>query len=61
VIALGIGLVVLGAYMMAWSRRLSRVDPDGDESASAGSLSVFLLGCAAVAVGAVIVTDWWVG
>jgi hypothetical protein len=61
VIAVGVALVLLGAYMMAWSRRLSRVDADGDETASVASLSVFLLGCAAVAVGAVIVTDWWVG
>ena len=60
-IALGVALVLLGVYVMAWSRRLTRVDLDGDESPSVGSLSMFLLGCAAVAVGAVIVTDWWVG
>jgi hypothetical protein len=60
-IVLGIGLVLLGAYAMAWSRRLSRIDADGDDASTAGSLSLFLLGCAVVAVGAIIITDWWVG
>ena len=45
---------------MAWSRRLSRLDADGDETVSFSSLSVFLLGCAVVAVGAVLVTAWYV-
>ena len=45
---------------MAWSRRLSRLDADGDEAVSFSSLSVFLLGCAVVAVGAVLVTAWYV-
>jgi len=59
-IFLGIALVLIGAFVMAWSRRLSRLDPDGDETASVPSLSVFLLGCVVVAVGAVLVTEWWV-
>jgi hypothetical protein len=59
-IAIGIALVLVGAFVMAWSRRLSRVDADGDDVASVSSLSLFLLGCAMVAVGAVLVTAWWV-
>ena len=59
-IVVGIVLVALGGFVMAWSRRLSRVDADGDESISVASLTVFLLGCAVVAVGAVLVTEWWV-
>jgi hypothetical protein len=60
VIAVGIVLVLLGAFVMAWSRRLSRVDADGDDVASVPSVSLFLLGCVIVAVGAVLVTAWWV-
>jgi hypothetical protein len=60
-IVLGVVLVLAGAYVMAWSRRLQRVDADGDEATSLPSLGVFLLGCAAVAVGAILITDWWVG
>ena len=57
---LGIVLVLVGAYAMAWSRRLSRPDADGDETVSFSWLSVFLVGCAVVAVGAVLVTAWYV-
>jgi hypothetical protein len=57
---LGVVLVLVGAFVMAWSRRLSRLDADGDEAVSFSSLSVFLLGCAVVAVGAVLVTAWYV-
>jgi hypothetical protein len=60
VIFLGIALVLIGAFAMAWSRRLSRLDADGDEAISVSSLSVFLLGCVVVAVGAVLVTEWYV-
>jgi hypothetical protein len=60
VIFLGIALVIVGAFAMAWSRRLSRLDADGDETISVSSLSVFLLGCVVVAVGAVLVTEWYV-
>ena len=59
-IFLGIALVLIGAFAMAWSRRLSRLDADGDETISVSSLSLFLLGCAVVAVGAVLVTAWYV-
>jgi hypothetical protein len=61
VIFLGIALVLVGGFVMAWSRRLQRLDTEGDQAPTALSLSAFLLGGAAVAVGAVIVTDWWVG
>ena len=57
---LGIVLILIGGYAMAWSRRLSRLDADGDETVSFSSLSLFLLGCAVVAVGAVLVTAWYV-
>ena len=57
---LGIVLILIGGYAMAWSRRLSRLDADGDETVSFSSLSVFLVGCAVVAVGAVLVTAWYV-
>jgi hypothetical protein len=60
VIFLGIALVLIGAFAMAWSRRLSHLDADGDETISVSSLSVFLLGCVVVAVGAVLVTEWYV-
>ena len=60
-IFLGIALVLVGGFVMAWSRRLQRLDTEGDQAPTALSLSAFLLGGAAVAVGAVIVTDWWVG
>jgi hypothetical protein len=60
-IVLGVVLVLAGAYVMAWSRRLQRVDVEGEEAPSLRSLSAFLLGGAAVAVGAILITDWWVG
>jgi hypothetical protein len=59
-IFLGIALVLVGVFVMAWSRRLSRPDADGDDTATVPSISLFLLGCAAVAVGAVLVTEWYV-
>ncbi len=59
-IALGILLVLAGVFVMAWSRRLSRVDADGDPAPSVSSVSLFLLGCVVVAVGAVLVTKWYV-
>ena len=58
---LGLVLVLAGALVMAWSRRLARVGPDGEEHPSALSLATFLLGGAAVAGGAILSTDWWVG
>ena len=57
---LGVALVLVGAFAMAWSRRLSHLDTDGDETASVPSVSLFLLGCVVVAVGAVLVTAWYV-
>ena len=59
-IFVGIVLVLAGAFVMAWSRRLSRVDADGDDVATVPSVTVFLIGCVVVAVGAVMVTAWWV-
>jgi hypothetical protein len=58
-VLLGLALALAGLLTMAWSRRLSRVDADGDEHPSYLSLTVFVLGCAVVAVGAVLVMRWW--
>ncbi len=60
-IFVGIALVLLGGYAMAWSRRLQRVDTEGEQAPTALSLTAFLLGGAVVAVGAILITDWWVG
>jgi drug/metabolite transporter (DMT)-like permease len=59
VILLGIALAVVGALIMAWSRRLSRVDVEGEEHPTYGSLTVFVGGCTVVAIGAILVADWF--
>ena len=51
----GLVLVLVGVFAMAWSRR---VGGDPDRTAPLG-LAVFVAGCASVAVGAVLVTEWW--
>ena len=52
---LGLALVLAGVFAMAWSRR---VGGDPDRTAPLG-LAVFFAGCAVVAVGAILITDWW--
>jgi hypothetical protein len=58
---LGVAAVLLGTFMMAWSRRLQRIDADGDLAPTTPSVSVFLFGCSFVAIGGVLVADWWSG
>ena len=54
---LGLALLLVGVWAMAWSRRVSRAgDPD---STTPLGLAVFFAGCAVVAVGAVLITEWW--
>jgi hypothetical protein len=53
----GLVLVLAGVFAMAWSRRLTAAaDPD---STGPLGLAVFFAGCLVVAVGAILITEWW--
>ena len=52
---LGLVLVLAGVLVMAWSRRVG----DGPDRIAPLGLAVFLAGCAVVAAGAILVTEWW--
>jgi hypothetical protein len=53
----GLLLVLAGVFAMAWSRRLTPA-ADPDRTAPLG-LAVFFAGCVVVAVGAILITEWW--
>jgi hypothetical protein len=54
---IGLALLLAGVWAMAWSRRVSPAG-DPDRTAPLG-IVMFLAGCAVVAVGAVLITEWW--
>jgi hypothetical protein len=53
----GLLLVLAGVFAMAWSRRVTPA-ADPDRTAPLG-LVLFFAGCAVVAVGAILITEWW--
>ena len=54
---IGLLLVLAGVFAMAWSRKVTPA-ADPDRTAPLG-LAVFFAGCVAVAIGAILVTEWW--
>ena len=53
----GLLLVLAGVVAMAYSRRFTpAADPDRTRPFG---LAVFFAGCVVVAVGAILITEWW--
>jgi drug/metabolite transporter (DMT)-like permease len=54
---IGLLLVLAGVFVMAWSRKVTPAS-EPDRTAPLG-LVVFFAGCVAVAIGAILITEWW--
>ena len=55
----GLVLVLAGVAAMAASKRIGATARGEDDSTGPLGLALFFAGCGVVAVGAVLITEWW--